>query len=152
MHIKITTSYAIKLLLYLATCSTKLTADKLSAYTQISKPSVIKVMQRFKKMGWVVAMEGVCGGYTFIANPSELTLLQVFQIMENSMVVDGNQDMSDRDPCMRQMDDVVGVVYSGLRSSVEKALDRITLEHLMKLQEKQATKRRGGVKGKKKSC
>lgn len=138
MHVKTTTSYAIRLLLYLATSSTKLTSDELGAYTQIAKPGVIKVMQRFKKMGWVIAMEGLHGGYIFTANPDDITLLQVFQIMDNSLVVDDDLETASQQLSVRQLDDVICVVYQEFRSVVEKTLGQMTLSHLIKLKENKA--------------
>ncbi|MGI6239214.1 MAG: RrF2 family transcriptional regulator [Christensenellales bacterium] len=87
MKLKITTDYAIRLLLCLSAAPGKLTAEELSEKTAIPKPTVIKVMGRLKTRNWVSAREGVRGGYTLVAPLEEIALMDVFSAMSETITI-----------------------------------------------------------------
>ena len=99
MQLKISTDYAIRLLLSFDGEADWLTAEELSAKMVIPKPTVIKIMSRMKGKGWVKAREGLRGGYVRNAPLSSISLLAIFQVTEETMRI--NRCLEEDEYCSR---------------------------------------------------
>ncbi len=125
MRLKATTDYAIKLLLFLAMNPSKWTADDLCVQVHIPKATVIKIMQTLKALDWVVAFEGMLGGYMILEDPKQITLRQVFDAMEDLIYV------YDRNTSALVLDTSLLTVYSRLQNVFEDTLNQLTLWDLL---------------------
>jgi len=63
-----------------------LTAGAIAAELQVSENHCVKVMQRLAHGGIVAAVRGPKGGFHLAADPEQLTLMQVYELIDGPMV------------------------------------------------------------------
>lgn len=128
MQLKITTDYAIRLLLCLGEQPARKTADELSERMAVPKPTVIKIMNRMKAKGWVAAKEGVHGGYALATPLQYITLLDIFEAMEETIRI--NRCLEENGYCSRfaTANCPVRDAYTYLQDIMEGSLRSLTLD------------------------
>ncbi len=131
MQLRITTDYAIRLLLCLGVGSARKTAEELSEEIAIPKPSVIKIMARLKGKGWVAAQEGMRGGYVLKVPLSSITLLEILQTMEETIRI--NRCIDEDEYCSRfaTRNCPMRNAYVYLQDILEGLLRSLTLEKVV---------------------
>lgn len=131
VQLKMTTDYAMRLLISLRLNPEKRTAEELSEKMVIPRPTVIKIMSKLKAKGWVTSQEGVHGGYSLAAPIGHITLLDVFTAMEESIKI--NRCLEEDEYCSRfqTADCPVRATYAHLQEIVEELFRRVTLEQVL---------------------
>jgi len=125
------TDYAVVVLAQLARDSSdKLYSSAVLAEdTGISEATVAKVLKILARSGLVKSHRGAFGGYTMVANPSDVTALHVIEAMEGPVSLTswasgiGGSCASD-DECP------VRGSWDGVNTAVRKALSNLTLQDL----------------------
>lgn len=130
MQLNISTDYAIRSLLYLATCGRQASSSEISKEMHIPDNYLYAVMGKLKKAGLTVATRGVKGGWTLTKDPADIALLDVIAVMEGSVKV--NRCLQGEKECNR---DAVGscpvhAYYCELQDQLECFLGNVTLEQL----------------------
>lgn len=128
MQLKITTDYAIRLLLCLSESPARKTAEELSEKMAVPKPTVIKIMGRLKAKGWIAAQEGLRGGYALKAQLSSISLLEVFDAMEETIRI--NRCLEEDAYCSRFAAENCPVrnAYAHIQEILEGLLRSLTLD------------------------
>lgn len=83
MQLKTQTDYAIRVLLYLASKKVCVSTKEICASLGIAENYMPTRPLRDK--GWISSSYGAMGGYTLIRNPKEITLLDVMEVMEDTV-------------------------------------------------------------------
>lgn len=85
MQLNITTDYASRILIYLATVDRLASAQEIASNMGIPGKYIATVMQKLKKHGYVDSQQGNSGGYFLAKDPKDINLYDVFYIMEEGV-------------------------------------------------------------------
>src|SRR5574337_958947 len=125
------TDYAVRTVLYLARNSGRLVSvTEISEGMQIPKTYLAKLLQRLVKHHMLVSSRGASGGFQLARKPSEITLLQIMEIMQGPAVI--NICAIDSGRCGLSKTCSVHPVWVEIRKEVEKRLSRKTIAALLK--------------------
>ncbi len=131
MQMKITTDYAIRVLLVLSTTPGYVTMSELSEAVGAKPAYLVKVMKQLRDKGWVSSRSSETGGYRFIGNSGEISLLDVMNVTEETMRI--NRCLEDDGFCSRHATGFCPVhkVYIDYQLQTEKYFDGITILSLV---------------------
>lgn len=129
MKLRLTTDYAIRLLLCISMNPDVQTAYDLGEKVNIPKATVVKIMGRLKQKNWITSHEGVTGGYRISVNLSDISFLDVLDAMDDNLEVETPRD--DRqcatiDESYRSARDA----YRYIRLINETMLSNVTLDKI----------------------
>ena len=91
MQLKLTTDYAIRTIVYLATQSGITSVAEIGSKMGISENYLMKVLKALKDAGLVAGYQGKRGGYAISKKPEEISLWDIVEVMEGYYK---NQQMS----------------------------------------------------------
>lgn len=92
MRLRLTTDYAVRLLLCLSSNPDIQTAYDIGKKVDIPKATVIKIMAKLKQQGWIASQEGVFGGYRITVNLSTISFLDILDAMDDNLAIEMRQD------------------------------------------------------------
>ncbi len=123
--------YAIRSLVYLALLPKGTSAELRSiSETQVIPGSYLaKVMRNLVRGGLVSSTLGRDGGYALRRRPPEITLMQVYEIMEGEMKL--VECMEDENSCVFSRGCTQAPVWRRLRETVERIFMETTLQDLL---------------------
>lgn len=93
----------------------------------VSRHHLAKVHQRLTKAGLVRSHRGPAGGVGLAKPPAQITLLDIYEVMEGSMLC--NPCLFGKDACPRT-DCVLGSLLPGLARQVRDYFEKTTLAQL----------------------
>jgi Rrf2 family protein len=102
------------------------TAEIAEAFTA-SRHHLAKVHQRLTKAGLIKSNRGPAGGVSLAKNPEKITLLEIYEVMEGSMLC--NPCLFGHDSCPRK-DCVLGNLLPGLARQVRDYFEHTTVAQL----------------------
>jgi Rrf2 family protein len=105
------------------------TTAEIADIFQASRHHLAKVHQRLTKAGLIYSQRGPAGGVGLAKKPDEITLLEIYEVMEGSMLC--NPCLFGKDKCPRT-DCVLGVLLPGLARQVRDYFQETTLAKLAK--------------------
>ena len=103
------------------------TTAEISEIFEVSRHHLAKVHQRLAKAGLIRSHRGPAGGVGLAKKPGEITLLEIYEVMEGSMLC--NPCLFGKDKCPRT-DCVLGVLLPGLARQVRDYFAKTTLAQL----------------------
>jgi len=103
------------------------TTAEIAEVFEASKHHLAKVHQRLTKGGLLRSFRGPSGGVGLAKKPTEITLLDIYEVMEGAMRC--NPCLFGRDACPRQ-DCVLGTLLPGLARQVRDYFEQTTLAQL----------------------
>ncbi len=121
LKITIETEYALRCVLCISSKPDRIfRVSEISENRDIPKSFLAKIMQKLVKAGLIESIRGAKGGFLLAKKPSDITLLDIIEIMEGPILV--NKCAIDKDKC--DMSDVCTIhpVWVHLRDSIEKQL------------------------------
>lgn len=133
MQLNITTDYAIRLLILLASekriVSSKEIADKMG----IPRDYILKIVGKLVKENIITTHAGKLGGFTLAVSAKQITLMDVVNIMEHTMHI--NRCMEADGFCSRNCvkDCPVRDFYYDLQNEIEKKLNSVTIASFINL-------------------
>jgi Rrf2 family protein len=129
MQLNVTTDYALRVLLCLATEQRPLVAAEISDKIKIPQSYVSVIMLKLKKGGFISSNRGQVGGYCLIRRPEEISMWDVIQVMERAPQIaccntaeHGCGFQGEECPLQR--------VYSAAQNGIEDVLKRTTIADL----------------------
>ena len=130
MQLNISTDYAIRSLLYLATCGRQASSSEIAYEMCIPDNYLYAVMGKLKKAGLAVATRGVKGGWTLTKDPSEIALLDIIEVMEGTIRI--NRCLEDDQFCCRDGVETcpVHAYYMEMQNHLESCFGSVTLQQL----------------------
>ena len=132
------TEYAIRAILYLAKQPpNEIVLKKDICKTQDITPAFLtKILQPLIKEGIVGSQRGVGGGFYLIKSPEEISLLDIVQVQEGTLLL--NQCLAGPGTCERDVFCPVHGAWSEVRDELTATLSRHTFSELV-AREKQKT-------------
>lgn len=132
MQLKITTDYAIRLVLYLATKRAIITSHELSKALCIPQSMVLKIGRRLSDAEIVDISIGIQGGFSLRKKDTEISLMDIIKIMESTIKI--NRCLEEDEFCSRKAVPYCTVrqTYRMIQDDLEKRFSAITIHDLMK--------------------
>lgn len=103
------------------------TTAEISAVCDLSRHHLAKVHQRLTKAGLLHSFRGPAGGVKLAKDPSDITLLEIYEAMEGS--ISGMPCLFEREACPRT-GCVLGAILPAVARQVEIYFEETTLAHL----------------------
>ncbi len=103
------------------------TTAEIPALFDASRHHLAKVHQRLTKAGLIKSHRGPAGGVSLAKKPSTITLLEVYEVMEGSMLC--KPCLFGKNECPRN-DCVLGALLPGLAQQVRDYFETTTLAQL----------------------
>jgi Rrf2 family protein len=124
------TALALHSMVHLATAgNAHATTAEIADIFEVSKHHLAKVHQRLSKAGLILSHRGPSGGVGLAKDPAEITLLEIYEVMEGEMVC--YPCLFAKNKCPRT-DCVLGTLLPGLAQQVRDYFNETTLEALAK--------------------
>lgn len=132
MQLKITTDYAVRLVLYLAMKRRIITSHEISEALYIPQSMVLKIGRRLSDAEIIDISTGVQGGFSLRKKDTEISLMDIIQTMESTMKI--NRCLEEDEFCSRGAVSYCTVkeTYGKIQDALEKRLSEITIHDLMK--------------------
>lgn len=132
MQLKLTTDYAIRTVLYLATQSGITPVADIGNKMGISENYLMKVLKALKDGGIVAGYQGKRGGYVLSKKPKEISLWEIMEIMESSMKI--NRCLEDDHFCSRKGTETCKVrrYYEKAQKDLQRYFSKVTIEAVLK--------------------
>jgi Rrf2 family protein len=129
MKLKITTSYAIKTILYLARNPGIITSKEICKAMNIPHSYEPKITRSLLGAGLIERFRGVKGGFQLKKNPKHITLYDIVETMEPEMFKENC--MSE---CEQLQNDIkfVNKFYNGLQENITFYLKSVSIEGITK--------------------
>jgi len=112
---------------------TRSTTTEIAKLFQVSRHHLAKVHQRLTRAGLVRSHRGPAGGVELAKDPAEITLLEIYEVMEGSML--SKPCLFGKDTCSRP-DCVLGNFLPELTRQVLDYFEKTTLARLAEEQSK----------------
>jgi Rrf2 family nitric oxide-sensitive transcriptional repressor len=131
MQLNVTTDYAVRAMVYLASEKRMVSGVEIAEKMQIPSAYLLTIMAKLKKAGFVTSKRGNVGGYLLAKPQNEISLWDIMVVMEGSMQV--NRCMEEEDTFTHRDEDgfrELRDVYRAVQESVETRLRSETLDKL----------------------
>jgi len=131
MQLKITTDYAIRAILYLATKDEVISSLEISEKMSIPRKYLINIMKDLKNAGLVNTFSGQHGGYSLGRPTSQISLFDIIETMEGTSRI--NRCLEDDRYCSRFATENCPVrnTYLFIQSELERSLRSVTIQKLL---------------------
>ncbi len=103
------------------------TTAEIAELFDVSRHHLAKVHQRLTKAGLIESHRGPAGGVSLAKDPSDIRLLQIYEVMEGSMIC--HPCLFGKETCPR-VDCVLGSLLPGLARQVRDYFEQTTLAAL----------------------
>ena len=131
MQLNITTDYAICVIIYLGNSSESRTAKEIADELCIPQNYLVKVLTKLRKGGIVTSVSGYAGGYQLKREFSTILLGEVFEIMENTMMI--NKCLEAGSLCYRHAEERCAMhkFYNDFQKDMEKRWLSVPLKDIV---------------------
>ena len=128
MQFKVTTDYAIRTVLYLATKNEVITSGEISQAMGIPQKYLIKLLGELRQHKLVRVHMGVKGGYTLNKSPRDISLFDIVEITESTVKI--NRCLESDGYCSREGAESCPVrkYYTVIQDHLENSLSKITIK------------------------
>lgn len=99
---------------------------------KISLSYLEQILHRLGKAGIIESVRGPHGGYQLARRPGELTIGDVVRALEGPIALSHCLEPGVSDSCYQADDCVARLVWAQVGEKIEKALDSITFDHLLR--------------------
>ena len=127
MQLNITTDYALRALIYLSGQERTCNSQSIGEYVSVSGEYIRKILRMLKAAGMVISDQGAFGGYKLAKPLSEITLLDVLQVTEDTVRITRRAEKArgndENDPLLR--------LYNDTQAWVDRTLSSITLQDIV---------------------
>lgn len=97
-----------------------------------------KLLQRLHKAGLVNSVQGLKGGFTLSRKPSEITLLEIINVLQGGICL--NKCLANDKECEFELGCEINTKLAYLQLQMEDYLESITLEEILRSQNKKVRK------------
>lgn len=131
MQLKTQTDYAIRILIYLSSVRGYAAKENMSKALGIASNYLPKVIRQLRDKGWVSSATGFTGGYMLTHSPKDITLLNVMEVMEDTVKM--NRCLEPDGFCSRNATATCPVhqIYSTFQDFSEQYFSHVTIQDLL---------------------
>ena len=131
MQLKISTDYAIRIVLYLATTQTAATSAEISVKMGIPQTVIATLARPLQEAGILSTQRGTGGGFTLSRRPEDISLHEIINIAEGTTRI--NRCLEEGNPCSRNGAPHCPVhkFYTHIQSYLDAAFQDKTIASLM---------------------
>lgn len=131
MQLNLTTDYAIRTVLFLRNPGIRRTAKEISEEMCIPKTYLIKVLTKLRKSGVITSISGHTGGYRLEKNLSEISVGEIFGIMERTMKI--HHCLEKKNTCDRKHAEICSVhkFYEAVQEDIETRWLSVSLQDIL---------------------
>lgn len=131
MNLKMSTGYAIKIIIYIAMKKRKVSSNELEKNLCISRSFIFKVCKKLNQGGLIKNEVGVNGGFYLIVKPNKIKMYDLIKIMEGN--IDLSKCFKDNNYCSNYTTENCPIksFYAELQYIIEKYLNNITIDMLL---------------------
>lgn len=132
MQLNITTDYAIRIILALATKEGEVVSSKeISMTMKIPQKYVLKITRSLVAANLIERRSGVYGGFLLVRKPKDINLLEIIDVMEPTIRI--NRCLEDDAYCSRFATDNCPVrkFYVGFQSVLKEHFKKVTIQSLL---------------------
>lgn len=127
MHFKASVEYGMRAVLYLAEkgsiCSSREVADEMS----IPRDYLIQLAQLLRNAGIIHARPGKNGGYSLAKDASEISMLDIFNALQNDRLRSERKEAEDASDLLRD----ITAACSAVEREMEEYMSSITLQNMI---------------------
>jgi len=124
------TDYAIRALVHLAiNLGQVVSAGEIAASQEVPIDFLQKILQKFVRQGLVQSHRGIQGGFSLSRDPSQVTVLEIVEIMQGKLVM--NRCFLGKDGCPRAPKCALKQNWLDLEQQLVDSLAGITLQDLV---------------------
>lgn len=127
VHFKASVEYGMRAVLYLAEkgsiCSSREVADEMS----IPRDYLIQLAQLLRNAGIVHARPGKNGGYSLAKNASEISMLDIFNALQNDRLRAERKEAEDASDLLQD----ITAACSAVEREMEEYMSSITLQNMI---------------------
>ncbi|MDO5844980.1 MAG: Rrf2 family transcriptional regulator [Methanocorpusculum sp.] len=130
MIVRATTTYAIQIMIAIAKSEGVISSSAISEQTGISQIYLKKVATCLKKAKLIHSRQGLCGGYSLIHPPEQITMLEILRSVEPEEATgtisktEGQINESDSSILVQQM-------FSDINNKLKNYFEAVTLADLI---------------------
>ena len=92
-----------------------------------------QLLHRLKRSGIIESVRGPSGGYVLTDDPANLSIGDVFKVLEGPFQMSGCMQSGSKDHCRRMENCISNILWSTLEQKFEQVLDEISLLDLTRL-------------------
>lgn len=131
MQLKISTDYAVRMVLYASIKQGVISSKEFSKSLGVSQNLVFKVGAKLQDAGLLYSNTGYGGGFSVSKQPEEISLYDIVNTMESTTKL--NRCLEEDEYCSRFATDTCPVrkYYCSLQEAVENSLKSTTIKDLM---------------------
>lgn len=132
MQLNITTDYAIRIILSLATKEGEVVSSKeISMSMKIPQKYVLKITRSLVAANLIERRSGVYGGFLLVRKPKDINLLEIVDVMEPTIRI--NRCLEDDAYCSRFAIDNCPVrkFYVGFQAVLKEHFKKVTIQSLL---------------------
>ena len=131
MQLNITTDYAIRMVLYLATVGRAAGSGEIASAMGIPRNMMATMSPKLRRAGIIQAVRGANGGYTLCRAPEDISLSQIVNAMEGTTRL--NRCLEDDHFCSRGAAETCPVrkFYVGIQKLLDETFQEETIAKLM---------------------
>ncbi|WP_394883848.1 RrF2 family transcriptional regulator [Clostridium tertium] len=131
MQLKLSTDYAIRIVLYIAMKNRKVSGDELGEKLNISKQHVYNFCKRLSDEKIVHIHNYTKDEFSLAKHPSEITMFDIIKAMENTIKI--NLCLEEDEYCSRSATKVCPIrrFYCELQNKIEEELIKKTIQDLL---------------------
>ncbi len=128
MRLKASTEYGMRAVLYLAEKGTVCSSRDVAEDMSIPRDYLIQLAQLLRNAGIIVARPGKNGGYSLAKDPSEISVLDVVNALQDDKKRAKRKSASDGE---NDLANIISAAYSLIERGIEAHMEALTLSMLL---------------------
>ncbi len=131
MQLKISTDYALRVMMYIAKAERTVTSKELSERLLIPQSLVFKICKKLGNSGMIKITTGVQGGFSMLKHPEDISLYDIINLFEPTVQL--NRCLESDELCNRSATDFCPAhkFFCKLQRELEEILIGTTLKDLI---------------------
>ena len=132
MQLKLSTDYAIRIVMYLAEKQQTANSEEISVQMGIPRTVVATLATPLQKAGILTTLRGVGGGFTLSRDPADISLHEIINLIEGTTRI--NRCLEADGFCSRNATDTCELhrYYQLVQAGLDQAFQKMTIARLLR--------------------
>ncbi len=131
MQLKMSTDYALRIMMYIANAEGTVTSKELSEKLSISQSLIFKICKKLSNSGMIKITTGVQGGFSMQKRPEDISVFEIIDLFEPTVRL--NRCLESDEYCSRCATNICPAhkFFCKLQKELEEELSSTTLKDLI---------------------